>query len=110
MNELKHYLYRDKGYILFNSIFENEELFWLSFLSGGHVDWTYYIPITKDEFFSIWHKKITLESIYKKYSHIRMYASESHKLEQQYGLLEIIETHNLPSAIKQMFFKSEIPI
>lgn len=107
--EVKNYLYRDDGYILFNSHFKNREYYWMSFLSGGHVDWSYYIEIKKPEFFSIWEGSNTISDIYKNYSDIRMSAPDSKKFENKFKLRNAIELHDLPPATEQMYFKSVIP-
>lgn len=106
----KLYLYRDLGIILFSSKFKNSDLYWMSFLSGGHADWTYYIQLEKSEFFDVWNQKVEIKELYKKYSSVRMYADESLKIEKAYDLKSAKSKHVLPKAMEQMFFKSEVPI
>jgi hypothetical protein len=108
--ELKHYLFRDHGMILFSSISDNEQLYWLSFLSGGHADWTYYIKVTQSEFVDVWQGQSTLRDLHKKYSRVRMSATDSTAIENKHNLLAAIDLHNMPKAMVQMHFKSEVPI
>jgi len=107
--EKKHYLFRDHGMIMFSSFSDDQELYWLSFLSGGHVDWTYYIQVTSSEFFDVWRGIATLRDLHKKYSNVRMYAADSTAIENRYNLRPAIELHNMPKAMEQMHFKSEVP-
>lgn len=79
--ESKHYLLRDHGMIMFSSSSEKDELFWLSFRSGGHMDWIYYIEISKPEFFDVWKGNLEIRDLYGNYSHIRMSPEESKKIE-----------------------------
>jgi hypothetical protein len=69
---------------------------------------TYYIKVTESEFFNVWSGKSTLKDLHQKYSHVRMYASDSDKIEERYDLLAAIDLHNMPMALEQMYFKSEL--
>ena len=106
--DFKSYLFRDHGIIMFSSFTSNRELFWLSFLSGGHIDWTYYIEISKSEFFDVWHGNITIRDLYKNYSNVRMSAENSQEIENKYNLQIAIKLHVMPKAMEQMYFKSEV--
>jgi hypothetical protein len=80
----------------------------MSFLSGGHMDWKYYIQIEKADFFSLWNESIEITDIYSKFSDVYMSWQESAEIDKKFGLTNVRNMHQLPKAGEQMFVKSLI--
>ena len=103
----KYYLFRDKGYIFFNSFYGDSEIYWMSFLSGGHIDWEYYIQIKESEFFELWNQNTEIKEIRENYKKTYITTTESQGLDRKYELEKTIKLHDLSKA-KETFYKSVI--
>lgn len=107
---MKYFLHRKSGFIAFNSYYNGNCIYWLSFLTGALADFVSYCDITKKEFFEIWDGRAECSEVFKQFRYVTFCPEKEYAVNVKYGLKNTIALHQLPSAQDQDFFKSELEI
>jgi hypothetical protein len=86
-------LYREKGYLFFNS-FKDREFFWVSTQNGGHGGGAMYEQISHEEFENVFEGKLSVGSFQNKFNN-PWSAKLAAETERKFNIRAAIDAHNL---------------